>query len=52
MRGKAETFAKLKKFKQQIKGEINLKTSMLRFDHGGEFPSTKFNNYCNEHGFQ
>jgi hypothetical protein len=47
---KAENFAKLKNFKQQIEGEINKKIKVFRFDCGGEFMSTKFNNYCNEHG--
>jgi len=50
MQNKAKTFAKLIFFKQQIEGETNKKIMMFRFDCGGEFMSTKFNNYCNEHG--
>jgi hypothetical protein len=50
MQNKAETFAKLKNFKQQIEGETKKKIMMFKFDCGGEFMSKKFNNYCNEHG--
>jgi hypothetical protein len=50
MQNKVETFAKLKNFKQQIEGKTNKKIRMFKFDRGGEFLSTKSNNYCNEHG--
>jgi hypothetical protein len=52
MQNKTKTFAKFKKFKQQIKVETNKNKKLFMFNRGGEFTSTKFNNYCNEHGIQ
>jgi hypothetical protein len=46
MSNKAETFIKFKFFKKLIKGETKWKIKTLRFDHGGEFTSIEFNNYC------
>jgi hypothetical protein len=51
MRSKTKTFAKLRNFKQQFEGKTNKKIRMFKFDRGGDFLITKFNNYCNEHKF-
>jgi hypothetical protein len=52
MSSKAETFINFKILKQLIEGETKWKIKTLRFDCGGEFTSTKFNNYCIENGIK
>ncbi|GLJ40699.1 hypothetical protein SUGI_0840630 [Cryptomeria japonica] len=47
---KSEAFEKFKIFREKVETETRLKIKCLRSDHGGEFTSHEFNNYCEKNG--
>ncbi|KAJ0865267.1 putative RNA-directed DNA polymerase [Helianthus annuus] len=49
---KAEAFERFKIFKIKVEKESGQKIGTLRSDRGGEFCSTEFNSFCDEHGIK
>ena len=52
MKSKDEVFDKFMQFVKSSENAIGKKIKKLRSDNGGEFTSTKFNNYCEAHGIE
>ena len=46
LENKDQTFDRFKDFKALVENKSRFKIKMLRSDNGGEYNSTKFNNYC------
>ena len=49
---KSEAFTVFKSFKLHVDKATNMSLKGLRTDHGGEFTSQEFKNFCNVHGVQ
>jgi len=45
-------FENFKKFKALIEKESDLEIKTMRSDHGGEFTSSEFQKYCEDHGIR
>lgn len=52
LHSKDEAFSAFKKLQVAAEVEKSLKLKALRTDRGGEFTSTEFNQYCDEHGIK
>ncbi|GAU24937.1 hypothetical protein TSUD_311720 [Trifolium subterraneum] len=52
LKDKASAFDCFKKFKALIEKESDCTIKCLRTDRGGEFTSSKFNEFCSEHGIK
>ena len=52
IREKAEAFGKFKMWHKSVETETRKKVMKFHIDRGGEFLSTKFNDYCKEHGIK
>ena len=52
LREKADVFGKFKMWHKLVENETGKKVKKLWSDRGGEFLSTKFNNYLKDHGIQ
>lgn len=52
LKEKFEAFNKFKAFKALVEKETGKNLKCLRSDRGGEFTSTKFVKYCDEHGIK
>ena len=52
IREKAEAFGKFKMWHKSVETETGKKVKKFCTDRGGEFLSTEFNDYCNEHGIK
>lgn len=52
IREKSEAFEKFKIFKAMVENETSMKIKCLRSDHGGEFTSNEFNNYCEKNSIR
>lgn len=49
---KSDAFSAFKLFKSHVEKETGLAIKCLRTDHGGEFNSNEFNNFCKENGIR
>ena len=49
---KFEAFVTFKKFKNRVEKETGLSIKGLRTDHGGDFTSLEFSNFCSKNGIQ
>ena len=49
---KSEAFITFKKYKNRVEKESGLAIKGLRTDHGGEFTSLEFTNFCSENGIR
>ena len=47
-----EVVSKFKEFKAQVENLSGRRTKILRSDNGGEYTSTKFNDFCKEAGIK
>lgn len=47
---KPEAFLTFKKYKSRVENELGSTIKCLRIDHGGEFMSLEFTNFCSENG--
>ena len=47
-----EVLSKFKEFKAQVENLSGRKIKILRFDNGGEYTSTEFNDFCKEAGIK
>ena len=52
IREKAEAFGKFKMWHKSVETKTGKKVKKFCTDRGGEFLSTEFNDYCNEHGIK
>lgn len=52
LKEKTEAFEKFQIFKAKFETETGLKIKCLRSNHGGEFTSDEFNNFCEKHGIR
>jgi transposase InsO family protein len=52
LKAKSEAFEKSVNFQHVVENETREKVASLRTDNGGEFTSTKFNNYCQNNGIK
>ena len=50
MKNKSESFEKFKEFKAQVENQTGKSIKTLRLDRGGEYLSTEFIEFLNEHG--
>lgn len=50
LRSKDEALSVFKRFKAKVEVEIEMKVKALRIDHGGEFTSTLFREFCEAEG--
>lgn len=50
LKNKGEAFEHFQSFHTMVERETGKKLKILRSDHGGEFTSHGFNNYCDELG--
>lgn len=50
LKGKDETFMKFHEFKARIEAETGNKIRILRTDHGGDYLSNEFKDFCKQHG--
>ena len=50
LKRKSEVFDTFKEFKTLIEKQSGYYIKMLRSDHGGEYTSDEFENYCKDHG--
>jgi hypothetical protein len=50
MRHTSESFEKFKKFKIEVKNQLNKSIKVLRSDHGGKYLSYEFTMYLKECG--
>ncbi|RDY03555.1 hypothetical protein CR513_12850, partial [Mucuna pruriens] len=49
---KSEAFVIFKQYKNQVEKESDLSIKCLRTNHGGEFTSLEFTNFCNKNGIR
>ena len=52
LKEKSEVFKVFKKFRVMVEKETNKHIKAVRSDRGGEFTSTEFMKYCDEHGIR
>ena len=52
LKQKSEVFENFKKFKALVEKETGLEIKAMRSDRGGEFTSTEFQKYCEDHGIR
>jgi hypothetical protein len=52
LKEKSESFVKFVNFQHMVENETREKIVSLRIDNGGEFTSTKFNDYCRNNGIK
>jgi transposase InsO family protein len=52
LKEKLEVFGVFKKFKFFVEKQSDFYIKVLRSNQGGEFTSTTFNSFCEEHGIQ
>lgn len=52
LKHKSESFECFKKFKALVEKQSDKDLKVLRTDHGGEFTSTEFQVFCDEHGIK
>ena len=50
LRNKDEAFDMFKRYKTEVENQKSKKIKVLRSDRGGEYFSTEFSNFCEEHG--
>ena len=50
LRNKDEAFDMFKRYKSEVENQKNRKIKILRSDRGGEYFSTEFSTFCEEHG--
>jgi len=52
LKEKSEALSRFKIFKSMVENEINSRIKCLRYDKGGDFTSSEFEEYCEEHGIK
>jgi transposase InsO family protein len=52
LKAKSEAFENFVYFQHMVENETREKVASLRTDNGGEFTSTKFNDYCRKNGIK
>jgi hypothetical protein len=52
MKHKSKAFDKFLHYKNFVKKQTNHQIKILRFDHGGEYKSNVFNNFCQQEGIK